>query len=278
MVDRILQTYRVIGAQAEYFAPHPALAELNNISTTSCLVAFVQSRALFADWVQAKYAQVDPRDMVANNIDAETKVKIREKWHPLHSAMYVWSKGHLANLLLSMLGDRVEMAHSVEARTPFLDHVLAEYVNGLPPSLKVKWYPQPAAGGPDAAIAHGGSGSITGGRFVEKYILREAVKPFITQEVYERTKFPYSAPSTYPLDGPIHNLFKGILTREKVEALGFANWPEVESHFKNAFGTPPAGDAAARAYQSKAFRLILLVASWVVLAEKFGVKPAKPAA
>jgi asparagine synthase (glutamine-hydrolysing) len=61
------------------------------------------------------------------------------------------------------------MAHSIEARTPFLDHELTEYVYGLPPSVKIKW---------DAKDE----------RFVEKWILREAAKPFITKELYERKK------------------------------------------------------------------------------------------
>ena len=61
------------------------------------------------------------------------------------------------------------MAHSIEARTPFLDHHLTEYVNGLPPSGKIRW---------DAEEE----------RFVEKWILREASKPFITEELYKRKK------------------------------------------------------------------------------------------
>ena len=97
----------------------------------------------------------------------------RPAWHPLNSAMYVWTKGHLVNIFLACLGDRTEMAHSLEARTPFLDHVLTEYVNGLPPSLKIRWVP--------------GIGDEKG-KFVEKWILREAAKPFITEELYNRTK------------------------------------------------------------------------------------------
>ena len=77
-------------------------------------------------------------------------------------------KGHLANQFMSCLGDRTEMAHSIGGRTPFLDHHVAEYFNNTPPSLKVKW--------------NGNEGSTA------KYALREAVKSFVTQEVYERVK------------------------------------------------------------------------------------------
>ena len=94
---------------------------------------------------------------------------IMEKWHPLHAAEYVWQKGHLANIFLTCLGDRTELAHSIEARTPFLDHHLTEYVNALPPSVKIRW---------DAERK----------QFTEKWILREASRPFITEELYKRKK------------------------------------------------------------------------------------------
>lgn len=40
--------------------------------------------------------------------------------------------------ILSSLGDRMEMAHSVEGRTPFLDHELVEFVNRLPLRFKLR--------------------------------------------------------------------------------------------------------------------------------------------
>ena len=73
------------------------------------------------------------------------------------------------NTVLTYLGDRMEMAHSVEGRVPFLDHHVAEYVAGLP-------------------IRH----KIRGTR--EKYVLREAVRGVITPEVYNRHKHPFVAP------------------------------------------------------------------------------------
>jgi asparagine synthase (glutamine-hydrolysing) len=73
------------------------------------------------------------------------------------------------NTILTYLGDRMEMAHSVEGRVPFLDHHVAEYAAGLP-------------------IRH----KIRGTR--EKYVLREAVRDIITPEVYNRHKHPFVAP------------------------------------------------------------------------------------
>ena len=44
----------------------------------------------------------------------------------------------LPSYILNCLGDRAEMANSVEGRVPFLDHKLAEFACGLPSTLKVR--------------------------------------------------------------------------------------------------------------------------------------------
>jgi asparagine synthase (glutamine-hydrolysing) len=41
---------------------------------------------------------------------------------PVHQSLYLWSKTLLPGYILNMLGDRMEMAHSVEGRVPFFDH------------------------------------------------------------------------------------------------------------------------------------------------------------
>jgi asparagine synthase (glutamine-hydrolysing) len=68
-----------------------------------------------------------------------------------------------------MYGDKVDMAHSVESRYPFFDHHVVELVCQMPVSLKIRG-------------------------MTEKYVLREAAKPFLTNTVYRRHKHPYVAP------------------------------------------------------------------------------------
>jgi asparagine synthase (glutamine-hydrolysing) len=46
---------------------------------------------------------------------------------------YVVTKTLLGRTILNQVGDRNDMAHSVESRVAFLDHHLVEYVNTLPP-------------------------------------------------------------------------------------------------------------------------------------------------
>ena len=56
----------------------------------------------------------------------------------MNQSLYLWAKTLLPNYILSNLGDRMEMAHSVEGRLPFLDHNVVEEVAKMPVSMKIK--------------------------------------------------------------------------------------------------------------------------------------------
>jgi asparagine synthase (glutamine-hydrolysing) len=68
-----------------------------------------------------------------------------------------------------MLGDRVEMAHSIEGRVPFLDHHVVEVIRSQPVSQKIRG-------------------------MTEKYVLREAVRDVVSDTVYRRQKHPFLSP------------------------------------------------------------------------------------
>lgn len=235
--------YKSVGADSKNRASSVASRQLNNITTVSSMAAF--SFTLWAPWT-ACFGACDPRITIANGADGRVKDLIRDKWHPLHAAEYVWSKGHLANIFLTCLGDRTEMAHSIEARTPFLDHHLTEYVNNLPPSVKIRYVPAED-------------------RFTEKWILREATKPFITDELYNRKKHPYSAPTTWPKDGPLHQLMSRLITKESLDQLGFVSWDKCQGLVEDAFVT----------HDPVALRFVLILAEWVVLSQRFGIARAE---
>ena len=57
---------------------------------------------------------------------------------PLSATQDFLFRTQLPGYILNCLGDRMEMANSVEGRVPFLDHKLAEFALGLPTSLKVR--------------------------------------------------------------------------------------------------------------------------------------------
>lgn len=193
-------------------------------------------------------------------------------WHPLHVALYAENKTTLPNSLLNQLGDRNEMAHSIEGRVPFLDSELVDYVNGLPPSVKLR--PSKAADGTWS--------------FSEKWILREAVKPFITDELYTRTKQMFTAPlSKAPTADaqdkeaeqgkkqpqPIIDMLTQKLTKENIQGLGFVSYPEIEKQLQQYL----SGDwEAGYGGLPRCLRICLLVYSLLILKEKFGVRAWAP--
>jgi len=60
-----------------------------------------------------------------SDIDAHGQLAGRA---PLNQSLYLWAKTALPNYILTMLGDRMEMAHSIEGRVPFLDHHVVEVI------------------------------------------------------------------------------------------------------------------------------------------------------
>jgi asparagine synthase (glutamine-hydrolysing) len=59
-------------------------------------------------------------------------------WSPLTRAAYLEMTTLLASYLLSSQGDRMAMAHGIEARVPYLDHRLFEFAAALPARSKLR--------------------------------------------------------------------------------------------------------------------------------------------
>jgi asparagine synthase (glutamine-hydrolysing) len=118
------------------------------------------------------------RVMLNGDGDARTYATIQRLWREVDEQSptadlrqrmtYIELKRRLAELLL-MRVDKMTMATSVEARVPFLDHELVEFVLALPPELKVR--------------------GTTG-----KYILKRAVSDILPQRIVERPKQGFGAP------------------------------------------------------------------------------------
>ncbi|KAM3564374.1 hypothetical protein ARSEF4850_001884 [Beauveria asiatica] len=254
-------------AEYEGASDSPLLADANGNTMPESLLAWHPANSLFRERVQDQYqGRWDMRDAVMAGHSDEVRAKMRGKWHPAHTAMYMWNKSTLVNVILSCLGDRTETAHSIEARTPFLDHRLAGYVNSLPPSTKLNYMPPSAAGGEDEVDNFWCKSAGKALRQIsEKWIFREAARPYITDELYHRRKLPFLAPARWPADGPLHSMFRKLLTREAVENLGFVNYDVVQQALGDAFGE----DA-----KSTAFRILAYTGGWVTLSQRFGVNKA----
>lgn len=62
----------------------------------------------------------EDRDSARLYLDTLNVPGVLDGRDPLNKSMFVWSKSVLPNYILNLLGDRMEMAHSVEGRVPFL--------------------------------------------------------------------------------------------------------------------------------------------------------------
>jgi asparagine synthase (glutamine-hydrolysing) len=60
-----------------------------------------------------------------------------EHLDPLTQMLYIDTRASLPDDLL-MVGDKMSMANSLEARVPFLDHRLVEFIERLPPGMKLR--------------------------------------------------------------------------------------------------------------------------------------------
>lgn len=111
--------------------------------------------------------------------------------------------------------------------------------------------------------------------------MREAVRPFITDELYRRKKSQYNVPLAPPLQvaptgaesekralTPLEELVQSRVTKENVERLGWMNWAYVEPLLTDFIGTaayPSDGGLDKRG------RKLLAILSFVTLGERFKV-------
>ncbi len=156
---------------AEEAVDDPALTALIGF-TPSCLQPWLASarhaQGLIHKGMREMLRDYRPGSAIAEALDGD----MLTGRHPLDQAQYVWIKTMLEGQILTWGGDRVDMANSMEARPPFLDHHLAEFATRVPPSLRIK------------------------GR-TEKYVLREAMKGLLPKVLYEREKFAFMAPPAH---------------------------------------------------------------------------------
>ncbi|MDJ0618184.1 MAG: asparagine synthase (glutamine-hydrolyzing) [Calothrix sp. MO_192.B10] len=199
----------------------------------------IKFRSLYSSEFAAQFAQRDPYRVFLNRLDVHGQLTGRE---PVHQSLYLWSKAMMLNYILRMVGDGIEMAHSIEGRLPFLDHHLVELACNIPISLKIRG-------------------------MTEKYILREAARPFLTDTVYRGEKHPFIAPpSTLKMDEPFHELIQDTLRGSTMASLPFYDQGAVIALLDKL----PEMDHSART--SIDFVLIEILSA-CVLQERFGLTP-----
>jgi asparagine synthase (glutamine-hydrolysing) len=123
----------------------------------------------------------------------------------LDHLLYLDSKTYLPGDILVKV-DRMSMANSVETRSPLLDHLLIEFAQTIPASLKLRAKPR---GGPN--------GEPRG--LETKYIFKRAVEGWIPDEIINRPKHGFEVPIrrwfNHELRGLLDDTLRDQRTRER---------------------------------------------------------------
>jgi len=117
------------------------------------------------------------------------------QWHPFAQLQYFDLKHRMVDSVVQGL-DRSTMAHSVEARVPFLDHHVVEYAARIPPRVKMK-------------------------RLNEKYVLRRAMAGTLPAEIAWRRKHAFSVPIGMWLRGEMPPAIEALIAEPALADAGY---------------------------------------------------------
>ena len=133
------------------------------VKTYSFFSSAMKAR-LFQPWVRAAISVegVEARDTLRG---LQQDVAALD---PLSQILYIDTRANLPDDLL-MVGDKTSMANSLEARVPYLDYRIVEFIESLPPHLKLKG-------------------------FRGKYLHKKALEKWVPGEVVHRRKKGFDNP------------------------------------------------------------------------------------
>jgi asparagine synthase (glutamine-hydrolysing) len=137
------------------------------------------------------------RERVAS-FDAEAAVI---RWHDDESVKEAVDRMLLADSMIRlpnhsvMILDRMSMAHGLEARSPFLDHELAQFAATLPPRLKIR------------------------GRR-RRYLQMRLAERYLPADVLRRPKQGFSSALPYLMDAQFRALFRGFFRDARLVQAG----------------------------------------------------------
>jgi asparagine synthase (glutamine-hydrolysing) len=195
----------------------------------------LKMRALLSGHFLERFGDREGFQPFFGGIDVRGQLSGRD---PLHQSLYLWAKTGLPSYILTMLGDRMEMAHSVEGRVPFLDHHLVEVIRSQPVNQKIRG-------------------------MTEKYVLREAARDVITDAVYRRQKHPFlSPPATLDPDKRLSVFVQDTLRGSALSSIPFFDQRKVV----NLLDSLNTMDEGARVANDQ---VLMTVVSACVLHERF---------
>jgi len=143
---------------------------VRSLNIPDALNRFCLVHSIFHSSLRKKLYLKEVGDRVVNHCSDVFQQWLADVGHLDHLSqlLYIDSRFSLADNLL-MYGDKLSMAVSLEARVPFLDLDLMQFVESIPPQYKIKG-------------------------FTQKYILKKAVAKWVPPHVLTRKKIGFTTP------------------------------------------------------------------------------------
>lgn len=143
-----------------------------------------QKRELFGDRLWGQLKDVNSTDVLRAEFCKGNAEDLLDRM------LYTDLKTRLPEHTL-LLTDRMSMAHSLEARSPFLDHTLVEMLAKVPAHFKIR------------------------GRKL-KYALRKLARDFLPSDIVGRRKQGFMFPLAYWFKGPLYGPFRSTFERSRL--------------------------------------------------------------
>jgi asparagine synthase (glutamine-hydrolysing) len=135
----------VVHGAVERFAKNAVLKRgAASLSEPDVLTRFVKVYSFFTESMKAKLFRPWVKEYISSDgREARHALKRLQAdvngLDPLTQMLYIDTRANLPDDLL-MVADKTAMANSLEARVPFLDHRLVEFIETLPPTLKLRGF------------------------------------------------------------------------------------------------------------------------------------------
>lgn len=196
-----------------------------------------RSLEIFSTMFRDGNREIDIYNRLLDSLDVRGQLNGRSV---LNRSLYIHAKTSLPGVTLSLLGDRVEMAHSVESRLPFLDHRVVNFARNLSPSQKIR-------------------------KGAEKFVLRKAMRSVVAPETCGRRKRALAAPNSLADEkSQLGQLLQDLLRGRAVENVPFLNKQLVRDLLDRL---PSMAASARRELESP----LMALASACVLVEDFSL-------
>ena len=164
----------------------------------------------------------------SQSIEHLSKIFGKFKENDYFRAMYyIQGKVHLPNLLTRL--DRMTMAHSIEARVPFLDVNLVEFASTLPLHYKLRWN----------SIFHKALGIFYHSNKISerfdtpKYILKRLNEGRLPREIIHRKKMGFPVPlDSWLNEKKFRNVAREVLLDPNSRIRDFVNIDNLERSLK----------------------------------------------